>query len=119
MVERKGPRVGRAGAGARRLPARPADLDYTLEEREDQKARVLFALVREQGRPVSELLAELLPAVITRLPWPKSMRWGDGDFRWVRPLQSILCLLDGAVVRFDVGGIASRRPHPRPPLHGA
>src|SRR6476661_8680274 len=35
------------------------------------------------------------------------MRWGDGDFRWVRPLQSILCLLDGRVVPFELGGVSS------------
>ena len=35
------------------------------------------------------------------------MRWGSGDFRWVRPLQSILCLFDGEVVPFEVAGIAA------------
>ena len=107
VVERKGPRVDapeQARAGFLRGLAGAA---YTLEEREDRKARVLFALVREAGRPVADLLAEALPAVIARLPWPKSMRWGDGDFRWVRPLQSILCLFDGAVVPFELAGISS------------
>ena len=35
------------------------------------------------------------------------MRWGSADFRWVRPLQSILCLFDGKVVPFQVAGISS------------
>ncbi|MEQ3648327.1 glycine--tRNA ligase subunit beta, partial [Hyphomonas sp.] len=34
-------------------------------------------------------------------------RWGTGDLRWVRPLQRIVCVLDGKVVPFDVDGIAS------------
>jgi len=40
-------------------------------------------------------------------PWPKSMRWGTGTLRWVRPLKRIVCLFDGAVVPFDIDGIAS------------
>ncbi|MBB2204636.1 glycine--tRNA ligase subunit beta [Gluconacetobacter takamatsuzukensis] len=44
-------------------------------------------------------IAETLPPLLRRFPWPKSMRWGDGSaFTWVRPLRRILCLLDGQVV---------------------
>ncbi|MFT8892348.1 MAG: glycine--tRNA ligase subunit beta [Acetobacter papayae] len=44
-------------------------------------------------------IASVLPDLLRRFPWPKSMRWGQGSsFTWVRPLRRILCLLDGAVV---------------------
>ena len=44
-------------------------------------------------------IATVLPDLLRRFPWPKSMRWGQGSsFTWVRPLRRILCLLDGAVV---------------------
>jgi glycyl-tRNA synthetase beta chain len=46
------------------------------------------------------LAAQALPDVLWNFPWPKSMRWGVSTFTWVRPLQRILCLLDGAVVPF-------------------
>lgn len=46
------------------------------------------------------LIADALPALLWNFPWPKSMRWGESAFLWVRPLQRILCLLDGAVVPF-------------------
>ena len=56
-------------------------------------------------------MAEVLEAVIRNFPWPKSMRWGAGTLRWVRPLQSILCLLSdeaGAhVVPLTVDGIVA------------
>ena len=107
VVERKGPRVDAPEQARAGFLRGLAGAEYTLEERDDRKAKVLFALVREAGRPVADLLAERLPEVIARLPWPKSMRWGDGDFRWVRPLQAILCLLDGAVVPFELAGIRS------------
>jgi glycyl-tRNA synthetase beta chain len=48
-----------------------------------------------------------MPELVKSFPWPKSMRWGCGRLRWVRPLQSIICLLDGKVVPFEVHGIRS------------
>src|SRR5271165_5644439 len=53
--------------------------------------------------PAAALLAQALPPLLRRFPWPKSMRWGGtSHFTWVRPLRRIACLLDGAVVRFDL-----------------
>ena len=53
--------------------------------------------------PAAELIAEAMPDLLRRFPWPKSMRWGAGSaFTWVRPLRGITCLLDGAVVAFDL-----------------
>ena len=107
VVERKGPRVDAPEQARAGFLRGLAGLDHTIEEREDRKSRVLFALVRETGRATADLLAELIPAVVERVPWPKSMRWGAGEFRWVRPLQSVLCVFDGAVVPFALAGIAS------------
>jgi glycyl-tRNA synthetase beta chain len=107
VVERKGPRADAPEQARAGFLRGLAGVEHTLEEREDKKARVLFAVIRERGRDVGELLAELVPQAIQRLPWPKSMRWGSGDFRWVRPLQSVLCLFDGRVVPFEVGGVRS------------
>ncbi|MDB5454068.1 MAG: glyS, partial [Caulobacteraceae bacterium] len=45
--------------------------------------------------------------IVRGFPWPKSMTWGRGKLRWVRPLHRILCLFDGEVVPFDVDGIAA------------
>ncbi|HVY18073.1 MAG TPA: glycine--tRNA ligase subunit beta [Rhodopila sp.] len=50
----------------------------------------------------SELVAGAMPGLLRRFPWPKSMRWGESSFMWVRPLRRIICLLDGAVVPFDL-----------------
>jgi glycyl-tRNA synthetase beta chain len=107
VVERKGPRADAPEQARAGFLRGLTGLDHTIEEREDRKSRVLFALVRESGRATTDLLAELIPAVVERVPWPKSMRWGSGEFRWVRPLQSVLCVFDGAVVPFALAGIAS------------
>ena len=51
--------------------------------------------------PAASLVAAVLPGLLRRFPWPKSMRWGDGSaFTWVRPLRRVLCLLGGRVVPF-------------------
>ena len=107
VVERKGPRAMRRQARAE-ASCVARGLDYALEERDDKKARVLFALVRERGRPVAELLAELLPQAIAALPGRSRCAGAIGEFRWVRPLQSILCLLDGAWCRSRSAGRVGR-----------
>ncbi len=54
------------------------------------------------ARPAADLIAETLPPLLWRFPWPKSMRWGGtSQFTWVRPLRRITCLLDGTIVPFD------------------
>ncbi|MEP2886895.1 MAG: glycine--tRNA ligase subunit beta [Lentilitoribacter sp.] len=82
-----------------------------LEERETPKGNILFAKITKQGRPAAEIVAEVLEKTIRTFPWPKSMRWGSGSLKWVRPLHSILCITsaeDGAtVVPFEVDGIVS------------
>lgn len=105
VVERKGPRAHAPEQARAGFLRGLAGLDYSLEEREEKKGRLVYAVVREPGRRSAELLAQLVPEVVQRLTWPKSMRWGSGEFRWVRPLQSILCLLDGETVRFELAGI--------------
>ncbi|MEF3046169.1 glycine--tRNA ligase subunit beta [Pseudotabrizicola sp. L79] len=64
-----------------------------LERRAEKKGEAYFAILQKPGRPAAEIIAETLDATIRNFPWPKSMRWGSGSLRWVRPLHSILCLL--------------------------
>jgi glycyl-tRNA synthetase beta chain len=82
-----------------------------LERRADKKGETFYAVVEKPGRKAPEIVAEVLEATIRTFPWPKSMRWGAGSLRWVRPLQSILCLLTddaGAhVVPLTVDGITA------------
>lgn len=47
----------------------------------------------------SARIADILPDLLWKFPWPKAMRWGKGSlFSWVRPLHHIVCMLDGVVV---------------------
>src|SRR5690606_26822587 len=74
-----------------------------------KKGAVYYAVIQRPGRPADEVVAEVLERVIRNFPWPKSMRWGAGALRWVRPLHSILSILSdegGArVVPLSIDGI--------------
>ncbi len=108
--ERKGPRVGapeKATEGFLRS-AGLTSLD-DCETRDDGKGAYYVAVIGKPGRAAAEIVAEIVPDVIRKFPWPKSMRWGDKRLRWVRPLHAILCILDGEVVPFEVEGIESGR----------
>jgi len=68
---------------------------------------VLFARIDRPGRSSAEVIAGIVPDIVTGFPWPKSMTSGAGSLRWVRPLHRILCLLDSKVVDFEIDGIRS------------
>ncbi|MBA4489862.1 glycine--tRNA ligase subunit beta [Paracoccus sp. S1E-3] len=109
--ERKGPRTDapeKALEGFLRSTGLTKD---QLEIRDEKKGQVYFAVLNRPGRPAAEIVVEVLEKTIRDFPWPKSMRWGSGSLRWVRPLHSILCILSdeaGAqVVPLDVDGIRS------------
>lgn len=109
--ERKGPSASAPPAAIEGfLRSTGLTLDQ-LERRADKKGETLYAVVEKPGRAAAAIIAEVLEATIRNFPWPKSMRWGAGALRWVRPLHSIICLLSdegGAqVVPVDIDGIAS------------
>ncbi len=78
-----------------------------LVEREDKKGTFLYAVIERKGGEAADVIASFMPDIIRNFPWPKSQRWGEGSLKWVRPLHSIACLLDGKIVKFEVGGIKS------------
>ncbi|MFA7348509.1 MAG: glycine--tRNA ligase subunit beta, partial [Desulfurivibrionaceae bacterium] len=71
------------------------------------KGEYLMVRIEQTGRPTSELLAELLPEVITSLNFPKSMRWGAGRASFARPIQWLLAVYGGKTVPFSLDTISS------------
>jgi glycyl-tRNA synthetase beta chain len=61
------------------------------------------------GRPAPDVIAEFLPPIVTRMTFPRMMRWGDGKPLWVRPVHSVLALFDGMVIPFSLFGVESGR----------
>jgi glycyl-tRNA synthetase beta chain len=106
--ERKGPRVGspeRALEGFLKA-AGLASIDRA-EQRDTGKGVFFFAVVKKQGRPTNDVLVEVLPPALTAIPWPKSMRWGANQLRWVRPLHGVLCLFGGKIVPISLGHVTA------------
>lgn len=63
---------------------------------------VLFAVISQKGQRTKDILGSMLNSIIGNFPWPKSMRWGSSNIRWVRPLKRILFLFDGEIVHFSL-----------------
>ena len=105
--ERKGPRVDAPKPAIDGfLKSTGLSLDQ-LQVQDDKKGKFYLAVMRKSGRAATDVIAEVVPGTIRNFPWPKSMRWGSGNLRWVRPLHSIVCTFDGEVVPFEIEGILS------------
>jgi len=122
--EKKGPRVG-APEKAIEGFLKSAGLS-SLDQcgiAEDKKGQYYVAKIEEKGRATADVIAEAVSAIVKDFPWPKSMRWGEGELRWVRPLKSILCCFNDEIVPFEIGGVKSgdtthgHRRHDLPPIH--
>ncbi|RDW12449.1 glycine--tRNA ligase subunit beta [Paracoccus thiocyanatus] len=107
--ERKGPRTDAPDAALEGFLRSAGLTREQLQARNEKKGQVWFAVVTKPGRPAAEIVAEVLERTIRDFPWPKSMRWGAGNLRWVRPLHSIICLLSdesgSTVVPLEIEGI--------------
>ena len=107
--ERKGPRVGapeQAVAGFLKS-AGLASLSDAEIVHDEKKGDYYIARIEKPGRAATVIVADVVAGVLAKFPWPKSMRWGSDTFQWIRPLKSIVCLIDGAVVPLEVAGVTA------------
>jgi glycyl-tRNA synthetase beta chain len=100
--ERRGPRVGAPEAAIAGF-LRSAGL--TSPDELETRGEFHFAVINRPGRATAEVLPELILAAMTALPWPKSMRYPASSLRWVRPLNSVVCLFDGNVINLALGEV--------------
>jgi glycyl-tRNA synthetase beta chain len=101
--ERKGPR---ANAPDQAIEGFLRSTGLTRDQLVERDG-VYYAVIHKTGRPTAEIVAQMVDEIVRAFPWPKSMKWGRGTLRWVRPLQRILCVFDGEIVPFAVDGIVS------------
>lgn len=130
--EKKGPRVGAPEQAVQGFlkSAGLASVKGATVVKDEKKGDYYVAKIEKPGRAAPEIIAETVTDVVSKFPWPKSMRWGAPRFtellddrgeatvdasgaivevetwmRWVRPLQSVICLLGGKVVPFEIAGL--------------
>jgi glycyl-tRNA synthetase beta chain len=105
--EKRGPRVGAPEQAVQGFlkSAGLKSLDQ-CEKRDTGKGEFWFAVVKKKGVKTAALMPALLTESFAALPWPKSMRWAGHQYRWVRPLHSIVATFDGAPLEgaVDLGG---------------
>jgi glycyl-tRNA synthetase beta chain len=106
--ELKGPRTDAPPAALEGFLKKTGLTKDQLKTQTTPKGDVYMAVIERKGRETPHVLAEIIPEVMAKLPWPKSMRWKPGlAVRWVRPLHSILCTFDGELVAFSFAGVSS------------
>ena len=105
LEERRGPRADAPEKAINGFKGSLSD-GTEIEERETDKGTFLYAVFEKMGADTVSVLAKLVAETVQKLPWQKSMRWGTGEIRYVRPLQSVLCVFNGAPVasEVDLGG---------------
>src|SRR5258705_5159272 len=107
--ERKGPRVGAPEAAIQGFlkAAGLSSIGEATMVSDAKKGDHYVARIDKPGQPGATIIADVVPDVMRRFPWPKSMRWGSESFTWVRPIHSIIALLDAKVVPFEIAGAKS------------
>jgi glycyl-tRNA synthetase beta chain len=117
--EKKGPRTDapQAAVDGFLRAAGLTSIDQAEKQVDPKKGEFYVAVISRPGRSAEEIVAGVMPEIIRNFPWPKSMRSGansakPGAFRWVRPLQSIVCTFgaehdEPVVIPFEVDGIVA------------
>ena len=81
-----------------------------LKVRHTPKGEYVAAVRKNVGRPTSALLAELLPSLISRIEFPRSMLWTSAaGLRFIRPIRWLVALFGGRVVEFELAGVRAGR----------
>ncbi len=80
-----------------------------LQRQSTAKGDYVSVEVHEDGKPLADVLAELLPLLCQRITFPKSMRWGPGEIAFGRPIHWIVSLLGTDVVDFEFANIRAGR----------
>ena len=92
----------RAAEGFARAQGIPLE---RLEVRALDRGEYMVAVQQERGAASGEVLADLLPRLVSALSFPKFMRWGEGTFRFVRPIRWLLAVYGGRVIPCEVDGL--------------
>ena len=100
--EKRGPRTDAPQRAIRGFLRSAGITKEEAEKRQTPKGEFYFAVQKHKGRKAVDILPILIADVIANFKWPKSMRWGTGQKRWVRPLHGIVALFDGKALKGEV-----------------
>ncbi|MDR1080726.1 MAG: glycine--tRNA ligase subunit beta [Deltaproteobacteria bacterium] len=96
----------RAAEGFAKGQGVPVSEIYTVTT---PKGDYLAVTRKLKGKPCGEILAAAIPALLGSLPFPKTMRWGEGNFTFVRPVHWLLSVLGGEILPMEFAGMKAGR----------
>ncbi|QYE98601.1 glycine--tRNA ligase subunit beta [Paraclostridium sordellii] len=71
------------------------------------KEEYAFGKIKQEGKLTSEVLKTVLPEAIKSMTFPKAMRWGGKNMRFIRPIRWMVCILNDSVLDIELEGIVS------------
>ena len=80
------------------------DID-TLEIIENEKGKYIGAKVKIEGKKLEDYIKEVIPQFISKIPFPKTMRWNESNYRFSRPIRWIVSLLDDKVIPIEIASV--------------
>ncbi|HUP66157.1 MAG TPA: glycine--tRNA ligase subunit beta [Thermoanaerobaculia bacterium] len=95
-----------AGAPTRALEGFLRKNEATLDQAERRDDYVWLKRT-VPGKSAREILSAKIPSLILSLHWPKTMRWGAGTASYIRPIHSIVSILDGEPLPLEILGVTS------------
>lgn len=113
-TERKGPRTDapeKAIEGFLRASGLTS-VDQATVQNDPKKGDFYVAITEKPGEKTTDIVADIVPKLIEKFPWPKSMRWGSGKLTWIRPLRAITATFavegdETETINFEVDGVKS------------
>ena len=109
VEQRKGPKVTAPDVAIQGFlkSAGLSSVDEAEIVDDPKKGQIYCVTAQKQSRKAREILPEVINLSLGDIRWPKSMRSGNSEFRWVRPLLGVLAVFDGKKIDLEVGGIKS------------
>ena len=109
VIEKRGPRKDSNDMAISGFAKSVGVKDTQLVLKDTAKGSFYFYSYAKKGEQSPIIIERVLKKIINNFSWSKSMRWGDGKLKWVRPLHSILCLFDKKPLKFSIEDIESNK----------
>ena len=105
--EKRGPRLGSNRKAIEGFANNFGVSKNDLSIKNTSNGKFYFFTLNKKGLKSSVIIEKSIKNIIQNFPWRKSMRWGEGDIKWIRPLHSILCVFNGSPIKFKIENITT------------
>ena len=78
-----------------------------LYKKKTEKGEFYFYKIKSKSLKTHDLLIDFIPKILGNYQWKKSMKWGEFDLNWGRPLKSILSVFDKKIISFNFHHLVS------------